>query len=825
MKQTPPTMDREYQGDFETMLTRMVSWLLLVRKSDRRFFECHWGGSPLDAKTIFSSARALQALCAAYPYVLEDRLYGENCKKSDVHSLRLIMKETVMWLIDLGVEDEEITDSLHWWSGDNEPLEIARSTCAVLNALMEYRERLSEERLPCFLQKDGITEIESTIAVLDDIINRGVNWIIGSITADDELITNATTGDKAILFRGGFSNIPDYLYRDLRRTLLEMQLPKDYSLTKDDESQRTGKIPRIIHLGRSFMGAEFDGLVGERGLTRLGFRFDAWATADCLQVLARQLVYNRLKSLEDGQRERSGKLPRNQIRIMDAVEKIAEALWISRNSIGIWNTEHACANFFILSFIYNAFEALPGFIDRETLIDRPRVYLAKLITSTVFAESKEPPSKQEVYRAASDLSDPCVVFGLARYQLLAEPGRHDLQSFSWFYKDMLKYDHIPKNIQDFRHYRHVPLPTPQIDKTSWAVMCISEILRNCGLNQRRLTDYKRWALAFHLTAASVDVFQMDTRFQVLFALRESQYPLFRFTHRINSTYLKEVLISKSSVRWLDIGCGTGRNLEVIAELPDDLRAKLSVVKGLDPRDSGQHEQFQRLIRKWRPDNGEDSFVKSSLADFNEYDSYNFATATLVMHELPLEHMLSSLRNAINCLIKDGDLVIVDSIDYHSNEVKIITWELHETKDLLGLFKPAIKVRRDDTDVIPIRHSFMVEDFMYYTVVVRKLAAIPEISEEQHVAYRSLLEKKLANLKQRRIRVAKEMEEKVGILIPPNAFEQAKRRRELVGVIQEIDKQRDLIKEMTEKDILNCLECDQLSRQIKSISEYLQAFKK
>ncbi|UCD18132.1 MAG: hypothetical protein JSV44_04260, partial [Candidatus Zixiibacteriota bacterium] len=205
----------DYHRKYSIMLSKMVSWLVLSQRGDQYGYQVQWGkGCKLSKKAIFNSSRALYALCASYPYILDEHLYNENREQMSLKELDAIMFDNADWLIKMGVNDTK-KDTVFWWSGDNTPIEIPRSTCAVLNALIELRERCIEKKVEVYLQDDAVEKLESYRKRLDDVIEKGLNWIVSNITAGDMLVTNATTGDQAVLLEGGFSNIPYPIYEML----------------------------------------------------------------------------------------------------------------------------------------------------------------------------------------------------------------------------------------------------------------------------------------------------------------------------------------------------------------------------------------------------------------------------------------------------------------------------------------------------------------------------------------------------------------------------------------------------------------------------------
>lgn len=801
----------ENQSDFSVMLSRMASWLILSYHGDNYGYPIMWGPKcELDQRTIFLSARAFSSLCAAYSYIVKENFFKENKEKINFEELDIILEDVANWFISKSVNNC-VENTIFWWSGDNTPLEITRSTCAVLNALMEYRERLHEKSIEFFLNEDKSKQIKYNINRINETIERGINWIFHNITIKNKFVTNATTGDQAVLFEGGLSNIPSALYDALIEGDFNNIKTNSKLIFDCEEFQKNKYQPiSIIKVGRSFMGDSFNDLLTEKGLQSLKFKFDSWATAECLYTIIRQLEYNRKNSYE-------GSIISN-IELISTIERFIQALKISQNTIGIWETEHACANFFIVDYIYYIYKILgPSYIESDDLIKKPLRTLFGIIIENN-KEYSDLEILEKIWLEASNLPDLCSVFALVLYRLMNASFDEKIKDYLWFYQNLLQFK--GRRLTNSDMYLYVPSNKEQIDKTSWAIICISKILEKCGLNQRRLFHFKKWALSFHLAKTFGDAFGIESTFKLLFVPKESRYYLFLFTHDLNLKFLKKIMDKKESIKWIDLGCGNGRNLDLLVKLHPEQRKKLQIT-GLDFRNKNLKQEFIQHYNKWFPNLKKKYFIKEELSEFSQINSFDFATASLLIHEISVENILSSLKNSINCLKNNGILVLIDLIDYQSNELGIVTWDMDDIKSILKLFSSFIRIETSEVGFHEIRYSYMSENIQYYCVSVRKLKNITKITKLQQEKLTKLLKRKIKKLEEMKSIVNNQIQEKIKNVIPKSKIEKINTPRMKLEEMKKIIDEEKYINKIEIEDIQNCFRTRQLASQISTISKYLE----
>lgn len=813
--------NRNLEKEFSQILSEMISWFISAEHDSALGYLSKWGpDSVMNYRTIFDTARALNAIYAAYPHVLPDYVFKEEEKKISIDELKEEIEGAKNWLIRCRVYD--VTgDSIFWWSGDNTPIEITRSTCAALNALMEYREVLLEKRVELLFEKSRKNQNEREIEELNKLIEQGINWIIANITPNDAFVENSITADQTILYSGGLSNIPQRLHH----ALIHGKFPKS-PVADYDAGEVHALISKGVYsskwvrtVGMACMGEDFEGLCGKV----LELRFDPWATAECLFIVTRQYEFNKRNSSE-------GHIVRN-VGLVSAAEKMIHALRTSQDRHEMWESRFACANSFIIYSLLFAFHTLgESYVDYRTLIDEPLKYICRLILKGSHTYHEKPISDNKVYKAAfeaaTDLRDLCIAFGLVLCQLLRDRPKQ-LSEFSWFYQNLSQF--IGK--RPFKVYSYVPSTAARVDKTSWAALCIVEILKHCGLNRRRLRNRKKWALRILLgrtieeviPSASATLPEVYSTFKLFFVPAESQYHYFDFTHKHNLKALKEVLNgSKRAIRWIDLGCGNGRNLDIVKELSKKQRQKIDTINGLDYRENLEQE-FNMRFKKLFPDEQKNPYTIADLAKFKQREAFDFATATLLLHEIPLDGFLESLKNALNCLKNHGTLVLVDIIDYYTTEMGIVAWDKDDVKSILDLFSSFVKIEPtvEEQEEITTRHE--TRHYRYYHIVVRKLRSIKEISQEQRASFIGILKRKMQKLIDDLNSVNKRLQQKIEDLNKAVEIQVTTQRDVRIEMERLVDSE-DLIGKVESADVQNCLRSFQLNRQIRNISKYLDEYK-
>ncbi|UCD17807.1 MAG: methyltransferase domain-containing protein, partial [Candidatus Zixiibacteriota bacterium] len=506
--------------------------------------------------------------------------------------------------------------------------------------------------------------------------------------------------------------------------------------------------------------------------------------------------------------------------LIEAINKIARTLESSRNRKGIWETEYACANLFILDFIYFANLILGAFcIDSNEMIESARKFLFNLILGDHAGHREDASLDDEIFKVASGLPDLCIVFGLVQYKLIAASAYDKIDDYNWLYENLRGFTGHRFNKPDI--YWYVPSSEAQVDKTAWASISMSKVLGRFGFNQRRLSHYKKWALAFHLNRAFNEPLESYSAFKVLYVPQEYQYHLFEFTHELNLEFLKPILAKNDSVCWIDLGCGNGRNLEMLASVPDVFRNKITM-DGLESRDDENLKQeFSYHFEKWFSQKADKHFIVRKLSEFGHENVYNIASATLMLHEINLEDLLPSLRCAINCLKNDGIIVIIDLVDYYYNESDIMTWELEEMKAIFELFNAGVEIIASDQEYHELRYTFMTIKHPYYLMVIRKLNPIPAITAEHDEKFQSILKSKMDGLKETRVQLENRMQEKINTVISLKTIERLKTPRQKREEITRILGQNESISKMDIEDIKNCFQIHQLEQQISAISKYIR----
>ncbi|MCF7919924.1 MAG: TIR domain-containing protein [Candidatus Cloacimonetes bacterium] len=803
---------KKIEYEFGVLLSQMVSYLVLTYRSDTLNNKSICGEeAEINERTIFLTARATYALCTAYSFVIKEYLFKEDGLKMNMKEFDVLIENAISWLISKGIQCTQ-ENEMCWWSSDNSLLEIVRTTCAVINALMEYRKILHNKAIEYNSEKTENSKLLDKIEKLNIIIDKGISFFSHNIISEAILVPNASTGDQSLLYAGGLANIPVEINHKIINGNFE-DVKVDLLPSDTCEVSKAGGITpaELLTAGVFSMGENFKEFILSEGRKKYRVKYDTWATAEVLNLLSQQLHY--LSEYPNG--ESSNKI--SDFQLNKHMEELIEVLIATRNREGIWESEFVCANYFIIYHLYIACLEL-GKSEKyvKTLIGPSQNFIDNLLLKNY--EYKNLNYAPDIYLIASRLRDSCLVFGIVLLQLSSVKYKTDIKEFSWFYDNLSSFSgSIPKLSS---MYTFVPVHPPQVDKTSWAVICLSKILAKCGHNQRRLDHYRKWAFDGYLQRMFVIPISHGAPYKIHFIPPESQYKLFNFTHGDNIKQLKILLKSNKKVKWIDLGCGKGRNLEILMDISPELRSKIEPF-GLDIKNL--EEEYLYNLRRLCDNIKTNNFISQDIFALNKINEYDYVTATLVFHEISLGKLFDSLCSVINSLKIGGYFTIIDLIDYYNNESKIITWEMEEMKEILYLFNSSIEFGRNRTKTHIFQNSYIDEEIEYYTIVVKKVKNLDiDILDKSKIF--ELYHKKYNNLIKIRKQTEDNIYKKIEQLDLKKLIESITTPKERQKIYNDLISNEELINKINEEDILNCSKFYHVCEQLTTLKGFFESKK-
>jgi SAM-dependent methyltransferase len=147
---------------------------------------------------------------------------------------------------------------------------------------------------------------------------------------------------------------------------------------------------------------------------------------------------------------------------------------------------------------------------------------------------------------------------------------------------------------------------------------------------------------------------------------------------------EELVCSSKPIEWLDIGCGTGRCLNILGANPDEPIYSPSQLErihytGVDSSVENLYATEQLASRY----NGlKFSLIHSNIEDLEGGTKYNLISAILVFHELSPNLIPNTLHTLINYLKDDGILFISDFMLPYELEKEIVVWDGDDLKNIL-----------------------------------------------------------------------------------------------------------------------------------------------
>ena len=201
--------------------------------------------------------------------------------------------------------------------------------------------------------------------------------------------------------------------------------------------------------------------------------------------------------------------------------------------------------------------------------------------------------------------------------------------------------------------------------------------------------------------------------------------------------LSELTLSDKEIRWLDVGCGDGRCLEVL----DAVQKREQInYHGID----GAYKNLDEAVKRALGYGLDPKFEKMDASTMNFDSEYDIVSSVLLFHEVDPLGLPFVLRNMVQALKEEGIIVISDFQEPYEREKEVVVWT---AEDIRHLLEKICKEARASIETIPAgKYS---EDLGFYRGYVRKSEIDEAAFEEFMLQYDEFLMAKKEASKQKR----------------------------------------------------------------------------
>ena len=202
--------------------------------------------------------------------------------------------------------------------------------------------------------------------------------------------------------------------------------------------------------------------------------------------------------------------------------------------------------------------------------------------------------------------------------------------------------------------------------------------------------------------------------------------------------LFDLTTSDGDIRWLDVGCGDGRCLEVL-----DAVQKREPIKyhGID----GAHKHLDEAEKRAQGYGLQNpKFEKMDAAAMNFDSEYDVISSVLLFHEVDPLGLPFVLKNMVQALKDDGTIVISDFQEPYEREKHVVVWTAEDIEHLFGKICKEARV-----NIEPIPAGTYPEDLGFYRGYVRKSEIDKIAFDEFMLQYDEFLMAKKEASKQKR----------------------------------------------------------------------------
>jgi HEAT repeat protein/SAM-dependent methyltransferase len=218
--------------------------------------------------------------------------------------------------------------------------------------------------------------------------------------------------------------------------------------------------------------------------------------------------------------------------------------------------------------------------------------------------------------------------------------------------------------------------------------------------------------------------------------------------------LHDLAAAGESFKWLDVGCGYGRALDVLdaANVPRDLFEYHGVDAEHRYLDEAEKQARKYRLLTWK-------IEKMNAAQMKFDSEYDLVSAVLLLHEVDPLCLPHVLRNLIRALTPEGTLVISDFQGPYEQEKGVVAWRFDDIKCILESICAEVKVSCE-----PIPADQFPKERGFYACYVKKSPLDDQKFEALMQDYHTFLERKKQESKTMRDELKQQLKDRVtGIL--------------------------------------------------------------
>lgn len=219
------------------------------------------------------------------------------------------------------------------------------------------------------------------------------------------------------------------------------------------------------------------------------------------------------------------------------------------------------------------------------------------------------------------------------------------------------------------------------------------------------------------------------------------------------THLQYLTAKDKEIRWLDVGCGNGRCLDVLKVVQNQKKIRYH---GIDFSKT-YFDEARKLASKYDLIDANFEIVDAAVMKYKS--RYDIISSVLLLHEIDPLCLPYVLRNILCALKKNGTLVISDFEGPYEQEKKIVAWSAMDIKYILE------KIGGAKMSIEFTRASMFPEVLGFYSCYVTKPKLDEKGFEEFMKGYAEFLEKKTENSINERKVLRSQIETRVKELLP------------------------------------------------------------
>jgi SAM-dependent methyltransferase len=260
-----------------------------------------------------------------------------------------------------------------------------------------------------------------------------------------------------------------------------------------------------------------------------------------------------------------------------------------------------------------------------------------------------------------------------------------------------------------------------------------------------------------------------------------------------------VASSREEIRWLDVGCGNGRCLEILDEIKERDNIFYHGVDSVYNLD---------VAAKKAESYGIKSYLERLYAESLNFESkYDLISSILLLHEadpLKLPHIL---RNLIKALKDNGELIISDFQEPYELEENIVVWSSEDIKFVLDNI--CVDAR---ADFFTVPSDEYPSEFLFYFAFIKKSSINDSGFDEFFNNYDNFLTTKKDKLATERDSLRRQMNIRVNEILGKNN----------TPTMEELEDVEEIIEE---EYVIKGFKAYLLTRQIEFLENKLKEFSK